>query len=147
MKVSVEKVFREEEEQVILACMEMTSDFQDIKEYVLAKGEKLVVYQEKNQMLLSLSEILYIEAVGERVFAYTKTEVYEIKLRLYEVEERISDSCFIRCSKSVLLNIRNVLSLRPALNGRFLATMTNREEVMISRQYAKAVKKVIMEEL
>lgn len=59
------------------------------------------------------------------------------------------------------VNIRNVLSkqeeqvvieckvesIRPALNGRYIACMENEEEVIISRKYAKHVKKTIMEEL
>ncbi|MCI8449445.1 MAG: LytTR family transcriptional regulator [Eubacterium sp.] len=40
-----------------------------------------------------------------------------------------------------------VESIRPALNGRYLARMENGEEVIISRKYAKQVKKIIMEDL
>ena len=52
LRVSIRKVLHPEEEQVVLKCVEMTRDFEDV---------------------------LYFEAVGERVFAYTAEELYAVK--------------------------------------------------------------------
>lgn len=41
MRVSVREVSCREEEQVILECVEMTKDFEDIREYALMKGNLL----------------------------------------------------------------------------------------------------------
>ena len=92
---------------------------------------------------IELHQILYFEAVGELVFAYTKTQVYEIKMRLYQIEEATKHNMILRVSKYFLVNIRKIKSVRPALNGRFIATMINGEEVLISRQYAKEVSEAI----
>ena len=148
MKVSIRKVDSLQKEQVVLECVTMTKEFEDIQEYVLAKGEQLAVYQDGNRMYrIRQEDILYIEAVGELVFAYTSEQMYEMKSRLYEMEQRLLEKKFVRCSKSVILNIPKVISIKPALNGRFLAEMENHEKIMISRQYAKNVKTCIMEEL
>ena len=148
MKVSIRTVETKEQEQVILECISLTKDFEAVREYALSKGEKIAVFKDGKEInLIRQEDILYIEAVGELVFTYTKESVYEIKLRLYEIEEQLKGKKFVRCSKSVILNICKVMSIRPALNGRFLAKMENEEEIMISRQYAKDVKKCIMEEL
>ena len=148
MKVEIRKVETPDEEQVILECVALTKDFRDIRDYVLTKGEQIAVYTDKTRMqMICLEQILYIEAVGELVFVYTPEGVFEVKSRLYELEERLVEKKFIRCSKSMILNLRKINSIRPALNGRFLAEMENKEEVMVSRQYAKNVKKCIMEGL
>ena len=94
---------------------------------------------------IPLSEILYFEAVGEQVFAYTTDDIYNIKNRLYEIEELYSDRKFIRCSKSVVVNILQIESFRPALDSRFYAKLKNGEEILISRMYAKNIKKKLME--
>ena len=148
MKVKIRNVLSKQEEQVIIECVEMTPEFEDIKNYCLAKGAFLTGYiNASSQQQICIKDILYVEAIDEKVFAYTKEKVFEIKQRLYELETELAPYKFIRCSKSFLICLLKVDSIRPALNGRYLACMENGEEVIISRKYAKHVKKTIMEEL
>ena len=147
MKVAIRTVLSKQEEQVILECMEMTPEFEDIKNYCLAKGNHLTGYTDtSSQQQVCISDVLYVEAVGENVFAYTQDKVFELKKRLYELEEELAPYKFVRCSKSLLICLLKINSVRPALNGRYLACMENGEEIIISRKYANPVKKRIMEE-
>ncbi len=146
MRVVIRNVSRTKDEQVVLECVDMTKDFEDIREYVLMKGDTVTGYINDGAFALRLSDILYFEAVGERVFAYTENELYEIKRRLYELEENYRDRMFIRCSKSVIVNISKIESFRPAPDTRLLARMKNGEEIVISRMYAKVLKQRLLEE-
>ncbi len=146
MRVVIKKVSCAKDEQVVLECVDMTKDFEDIREYALMKGDTVTGYINDGAFVLRLSDILYFEAVGERVFAYTENELYEIKRRLYELEENYRDRMFIRCSKSVIVNISKIESFRPAPDTRLLAKMINGEEIVISRMYAKALKQRLLEE-
>lgn len=141
MRVSIRNVPRKEDEQVVLECVEMTKDFEDIREYALMKGNILVGYIHDAAYQLDLFDIFYFEAVGDQVFAYTADEVYSVKKRLYELEEVYRDRKFIRCSKSVIVNLMQIESFRPALDSRLLARMRNGEDIMVSRMYAKELKK------
>lgn len=145
MRVSIRNILRKEDERVVLECVEMTKDFEDIKEYVLMKENILTGYIRDTAYRLNLSDILYFEAVGDQVFAYTKEEVYSVKKRLYELESVYRDRKFFRCSKSVLVNLMQIESFRPVLDSRFLARMKNGEDVLVSRMYAKELKKKLME--
>lgn len=79
-----------EEDKVILEYFELTPEFLDIKNYILDNKQIFVVYdKEKNLVKLKIKDILYFEAVGELVFAYTEIGVYEVKMRLYQVEEQL----------------------------------------------------------
>ena len=148
MKVKIRNVLSKKEEQVVIECVEMTPELEDIKNYCLAKGAFLTGYENvSSQQQICIKDILYVEAIDEKVFAYTKEKVFEIKQRLYELETTLAPYKFIRCSKSFLICLLKVESIRPALNGRYLACMENGEEVIISRKYTKHVKKTIMEEL
>ena len=65
--------------------------------------------------------------------------MYEIRQRLYEAEKAYEDYYFVRCSKSVVLNLMKLDSISPALAGRYTAHMKNGEKLIISRKYAPAV--------
>ena len=67
-------------------------------------------------------------------------EIYRVKLRLYQVEKLAHAAGIVRVSKSHLVNVKKIQSLRPALNSRLYAKMPNGEEILVTRKYAPAVK-------
>lgn len=46
----------------------------------------------------------------------------------------------------MLVNTDHIISVRTALNGRLYAKMENKEEILITRKYAKDVAQYFMEE-
>jgi len=145
MKVNIRKIPDKTKEQVIIECVEVTSEVIDIKAYAEWKGEEISgVTDGQHIVRFRLEDVYYFEALDEKVFAYTKEQVCEIKMRLYEVERLYEAFHFVRCSKSVVINLMLLESISPALNGRFFAHMKNGERLMISRQYAPKMKKIVM---
>ena len=147
MRVTEKLVNNLEEEGVILQYIRLTKDFVVIKEYVQHKGDALTGYmQTKEKVSVRIEDILYFETVDGRVFAYTVDGVYEIKGRLYQVEERVSRRTICRASKTMLVNVEHITSVRTALNGRLYARMENGEEILITRRYAREIEDCFMEE-
>lgn len=144
MKTIIRRVQQKEEEQVVIECVEITSEVKDIFSYAMTKGTELSGAVQGTITRFRLEDVCYFEALDEKVFAYTQNQVYELKIRLYEVEEAYRKYHFIRCSKSMVLNLMRLLGISPALNGRFLAHMDNGEKIMISRQYVPDLKKAVM---
>ena len=87
---------------------------------------------------IPIEKVYYYESVDDKVFAYCEKEVYEVKQKLYEIENLSSE--YFRSSKSVVLNISMLEFIKPSLSGRFRAFLSNGEEVEISRQYAPILK-------
>ena len=144
MKVSIRKIAHRADEQVVIECVEVTKEVEDIRAYALLKGTVLTGVYDERIFQFELESVLYFEAVDERVFAYTKDRIFELKVRLYELEDAYSGRHFVRCSKSFIINLLKLESISPALNGRFLAHMKNSEKVIVSRQYVPALKKAVM---
>lgn len=144
MKVIWHKVESEQDDTIVITYSNWTAGLEEIEKYILNEGKQITVYGNDKEMLhLQINEILYFEAVGELVFAYTKNHVYELKMRLYQIEESLKADKIMRASKSILLNMHQIKSVRPAMNGRLYAKMVNDEEVLVSRQYAKEIKKAM----
>ena len=147
MRVTEKLVKSPEEEGVTLKYIRLTKDFEEIKEYVRHKGDTLLGYkQTKEKASIRVEDIFYFETVDGLVFAYTMDSVYEIKGRQYQVEEKVKRRNICRASKTMLVNVEHIISVRTALNGRLYARMENGEEILITRRYAKEVEDCFMED-
>ena len=75
------------------------------------------------------------------MFFYTESETYESTAKLYEIEERLKNLQFVRISKTVIANLNKMLSIKKAEGSRLIATMINKEKLVVSRQYVSEIKK------
>lgn len=91
--------------------------------------------------LIDPKDIYYFESVDNKTFIYCMKEVYESKLKLYEIDSQFKNSSFFRASKSTILNLSKIKNISPAFNGRFEAVLKNNEKVIISRQFVPELKR------
>ena len=140
MKITIQDLPEGAEEEIIIRCRGMDEHLLKLI-YALKSGrEKLAVSKDEKIFQILPAAVYYFEAVDNRVFACMEKEVYETKLKLYELEDRFYGTDFFRASKSIIVNLAKVESLSPAFNGRFEATMKNGEKLIISRQYVPLLK-------
>lgn len=143
MEIKVFKVGKEKPEEVEIRCHEMTDEVREIVAFVKTRQGQLTGIQEGKQFEIAVTDLLYVEAVDNKVFLYTQKQVFETRQKLYELEELLREKYFLRVSKSLLLNLMKVQSLRPAMNGRMLAVLKGGEEIIITRKYVADLKKAI----
>lgn len=137
MNITEREIDDPEKEGVILEYVKFTKEFAEIKEYVRSKGESIRGYTEKKECVsIRTEDILYFEAVQNKVFAYTSNKFYEIKSRLYQLEEKITRKCMKRASKTTIVNADRIVSVRTALNGRLYVRMEalSRLEMALQKQ-------------
>lgn len=130
---------------VEIHCREIDSDIKKLNTYISNYDEKIEAFNEGETIYIDLNDILYFEAVDNKTFMYTNDTVLSTSMKLYELEIRLSDKDFFRCSKSTIVNIRKIVKLKPELTRNILATLTSGEIVVISRRYAADFKKLIEE--
>lgn len=145
MKITILDPAPGEEDEIIIKCASLSHRvlelINELKQDADVKNvHKLHVCLEGEIHLIEPSEVFYFEYVEQKVFVYGKTKVYEIKKKLYELEEMLPKRDFIRVSKACILNLNKIDSLSPALGGRFEAHLKNGEKIIISRQYVYGLK-------
>ena len=140
MKITIQDLPEGEEEEIVIRCRGMDEQLLKLVYALRAGREKLTVSRQERLFRILPSAVYYFEAVDNRVFAYLEKEVYETKLKLYELEERLAGTDFFRASESTVINLAKVESLSPAFNGRFEAAMKNGEKLIVSRQYVPVLK-------
>lgn len=129
--------------QVVIKCQQIDDEIMRLKYHIEMFDKKLQAKRENEWCFVNLLDVLYFESVDNRTFLYTKDDVMEIKQRLYELEIILSNKDFIRTSKSQIININKVKSLRPEINRTILATMCNGEQLFISRKYVPAIRSLL----
>ncbi len=150
MKITIVDSLPGEEDEIIVKCSSLSEPvirlLNELKNSDLAKEKvlhKLHVYLDGEIYLIEPAEVYYFEYVDQKVFVYCKSKVYEIRNKLYELEEMLSVKDFIRVSKSCILNLNKIHRLSPGFGGRFEALLKNGERVIISRQYVNVMKEAL----
>ncbi len=140
MKIIIEAPQPNEEDAVIIRCavpdqrlISMLLSFQTAK-------TELTGYMDDKIVRLNYQDVYYFEANENRVFAYYHSDVYEVKYKLYELEELFMPLDFVRCSKSLIVNMEKIDFLSPLFSGKLEAHLKNGEKVVISRQYVHNLK-------
>ncbi len=129
--------------QIMIKCKKIDDEILRLKSHIALFDNKLSAKKDNELYLIHSSDVLYFESVDNRTFLYTTEDVMEVNQRLYELEHILSEKDFIRISKSQIVNINKIQSLRPELNRTILATMCNKEQLSISRKYVKAIRNLL----
>ncbi len=143
MKLSLEKIPCDFEEEVIIRCHDPDEKWVKDIQAVTAGEIALTGFADEKLYRLKLSDIYYFEVIEGRSYLYCAKTVFECQQKLYEFEALCSGSMLFRCSKSMILNADKIDFVRPSISGRFEATLTNRERVIISRQYVGRLKQLL----
>lgn len=102
---------------------------------------KLLLYKEEEMCIIDGAEIVFLEVQDSRVYAHTKLDTYETKLKLYEIKEQLPDRSFVQISKSVIVNINCVKSIQAEFSGNYRLKLKNRKEILtISRKFFREFK-------
>lgn len=95
------------------------------------------------ERMVNISDIYYIESVDKKTYLYLEKEVYHTNSRLYQLIDELKQYGFVQVSKSCILNINTLESIKPLFNSRMEATLKNGEKVYINRNYLSGVKKAL----
>ncbi len=95
---------------------------------------------DNRQLRISAVDIYYIESVDKKTYVYCEKSVYRTELRLYELLYMLSNSGFVQISKSCIVNINALDSIKPLANSHIEATLINGERITVTRKYIADIK-------
>lgn len=142
LKIDIQKI-ESGEEELILRYLEETDRIRAILDVLRSDGEKLYGKKDSETVSVIPGDILYIESVDDKIFAYTAGEVIRLEGSLAGIIQKLNDDRFFRCSKSMIINIDKVERLRSLSSNRIDATMEGGEHILISRTYASEFRRIL----
>ncbi|MBE5880241.1 MAG: LytTR family transcriptional regulator [Lachnospiraceae bacterium] len=141
MKITINIDENVSETEIAIHCNQLTDEIENIMATLRILNQQMLVSKEEETHLIDVGKISYVEALERRTFVYTQEDVFESKLKLYEMEEKLCRLGFFRISKSCLVNLKFIKTIRNDVERRLRLTLKNGEQVMVSRQYAEEIKK------
>ena len=100
-------------------------------------------FQGERAVLLEPRQVLRFFADGRGVSAQTEEGIFAVRLRLYELEARLTPRGFLRVSHSELVNRRKITGLDLSLTGTIRMTLEGDVTVYVSRRYVKKIKEAL----
>ncbi len=140
MKIIIRQDESVTETEITVTCRRIDAQIEEILATVSLIDNTITGRRGDETCFLPLGEILYFESVENKVFFYTDGGVYEMSAKLYQLEERLRTTKFARISKSTIANLNKFRSIKPEKNSRLIATLTNGERLIVSRQYIAEIK-------
>lgn len=141
MKIEIETDESLHEPEILLRCAIVDERVVSIIASLRMHDRKMTGKSDGETRVISVGEILYVESIDSRSFAYTGDAILEMPLRLCELEERLVKADFVKVARNCLVNLCRIAGLRPYVGGRLLARLDNDEEIVISRKYAGEIRK------
>ncbi len=143
MKVTYQIIGEDEEEEIVVRCSKKTAELERAVRNLELVAGGIAAFNDGKIYKINLGSVYYFEVVDNKSFIYCKKQVYECRYKLYEFQELTSGTHFFRATKSTVVNADKIECVAPTISGRFIATLTNGEKVMVSRQYVSALKMIM----
>ena len=130
MKLNINIDVVAKEPEILITTAHMTEDVNRVVEFVSRLDDSPTILsgiRDDKVELLDYDAIIRIYAEEGKVFARTEQGLYQIRLRLYEVEERLDNGKFVRISNSEIVNLKKVKSLDLSFVGTICMELSNGE--------------------
>lgn len=142
MKIKIELDESLQEQEIIIRASQLTPEITQLQSLIseATKATKsLEFYKGDTRVYLSVGEILFFETDEKGISAHTLDDSYELRYKLYELEELLP-GYFMRVSKSTILNTKKIFAIDRNLYASSVVSFRDtHKQVYVSRHYYKVL--------
>lgn len=129
---------------VKIIANQYSKDLDEIRANLLVRGtDKLIGFQNKEVYMLDCNNILRFYTEDNKVYCDTSKERYQLRLKMYELENKLSAKKFIKISRSEIINLDYVARLDLSFTGTIALEMLDRRISYVSRRYLSKFKEAL----
>jgi two-component system LytT family response regulator len=104
---------------------------------------RLAVKDGERVILVDTARIRWIEAKQDYAEVHTADATYLIRRTMSDLETELDPSCFVRIHRSTLVNVREVVELRPLFRGEYDVLLRDGTELRLSRRRREQLARVL----
>ncbi len=132
------------EPKVVIFTASMSEDVQAILQKLSDQAPQVLSGCRDHKVeVIEQADLIRIYASAGKVFAVTRKGEYALRLRLYEIEERLPPQQFVRISNSEIINLKKVNHFDLGFTGTICVNLANGTTTYVSRRYVSKLKKIL----
>lgn len=144
MKIEIELKEDIDERKVIIITDVVDAEIEALMERISVERPRMLAgFSGDSVTLLEPGEIIRIYAAAGKVYAVTLEGEYVLRMRLYELENRLELRAFVRISNSEIVNLKKVRKFDLSYAGTIRVDLTNGDNTFVSRRYMGKIKKAL----
>lgn len=133
-----------QETEVIIRANKMSDEINEIMQRLSTTQQKLLAgFDSKSVELIDTKKVLRFYSSSQKVYAQTPENTLAVRLRLYELEERLDSTLFVRISNSEIVNLQAIQKIDLSFSGTICITLSGGITTYVSRRYVSKIKKVL----
>jgi DNA-binding LytR/AlgR family response regulator len=120
------------------------ANMQEIAESFSSRAvRKIVARSGEEYLLLNADEVLAFQAEGDLVWIMTERKRYLATQSLKALQEKLHNTSFRRIHRKALVNIEHVRKMSTLSSQRWLLTLSNGQEFIVSKRQAGNVRQLL----
>lgn len=132
------------EPKVIILVDKLTDEINEIiKKLSETQLHAIAGFKGDQVEVLQPDKIIRIYTESQKVYVQTEQGSYLVKLRLYELEEKLDKEEFVRISNSEIINLKSMMSLDLSLSGTICVRLRGNGIAYVSRRYVARIKQLL----
>lgn len=125
------------------AVAQQLANMQEIAEVPGRAIRKIVARSGDEYLLLNAEEVYAFQAEGELVWIVTAKKRYLATQSLKLLQERLHETSFRRIHRNALVNMDHIRKMSTLSSQRWLLTLSNGQEFVVSKRQAKTVRELL----
>lgn len=132
------------EPKIIIVTNRVTEEINEIvKRLAGVQSQMIAGFQGEQVLMLEPNQIYRIYASDGKVYAEAELGTYFLRLRLYEMEQRLANQSFVRISNSEIINLKKVKGFDLNFTGTICVSLSNGTVTYVSRRYVAKIKQLL----
>lgn len=144
MQVEVKIDRSADEPRVIIVTKNVDEEISQLIRMISSSDSPVLTgFDEGNAVILQESDIYSFYSADKKVFAALENEELTMRLRMYELEDKLDGRMFARISNSEIINLKKVERFDLSMTGTICVKMTNGRVTYVSRRYVSKIKQIL----
>ena len=140
MLIDIVKTHNQKNRKVVIYTSYKDKRIDDFIKYIHHFDNQIIGYYREEKIFINLVDIFNFYTSDKKVYATTSDGNYQIKMRMYELEEFL-DYYFIRVSNTDIVNTYHIQSFKREGIKTVCVVLKSGCKIYVSRRYWPSVKK------
>ena len=132
------------EPKVVILTAAVTEEVNELVKKLSADAPHVISGMKDGKVeVLEPTDLIRVYTRAGKIYAVTEKGEYVLRLRLYEVEQRLNPHQFVRISNSEIINLKKIDYFDLSFTGTICVKLRGGTVTYISRRYVPKVKAIL----